>query len=64
MDRELKRLIEQASQIRMTPEQEEEQLRSFAFGNGHFENPAITREFIDQVADETIEERMPHVRRR
>jgi len=36
----------------MTPEQQEAQRRSFAFGNVSIHNPNVTRELIDQVADE------------
>lgn len=35
----------------MSPEEKEEQRRSFAFGNTHIGNPRITRELIDQEAD-------------
>lgn len=47
-------LIEQARRLPpMTPEQREEQRRSFAHGNTAIENPRITREMIDRIADET-----------
>jgi hypothetical protein len=36
----------------MTAEQKEEQRRSFAYGNTAIENTRITRELVDQVADE------------
>jgi hypothetical protein len=36
----------------MTPEEKEEQRRSFAYGNTKIENPRITREMVDQAADE------------
>lgn len=35
----------------MTPEQQEEQRRSFVYGNTGIENPDITRELVDEVAD-------------
>jgi hypothetical protein len=34
-----------------SPEQQEEQRRSFAYGNTAFENNLITREMIDRQAD-------------
>ncbi len=43
-------LIERAKKITMTPEQISEQRRSFAYGNTAFENPAITREMVDEEA--------------
>jgi hypothetical protein len=46
----LDQLIEKARKIAMTPEQVAEQRRSFAYGNTAFENPAITREMIDEEA--------------
>lgn len=36
---------------KMTPDQQEEQRRSFVYGNTGIENPAITRELVDEVAD-------------
>ncbi len=45
-------MIELARAVKMTPEQEEAQRRSFVFGNVAIENPLITREFVDHVADE------------
>lgn len=64
MDRELKRLLEQASQIRMTPEQQEEQRRSFAYGNLHFEDPTVTREMIDDAAEILAAEKVVDGRRK
>ena len=46
-------LIEKTRDIKMTPEQEREQARSFAYGNVHFENPDVTREMVD-AAEEKI----------
>lgn len=43
-------LIERAKKITMTPEQVSEQRRSFAYGNTAFENPAITRDMVDEEA--------------
>lgn len=47
----LKVLIEAAKKVRSTPEQREQQRRSFAYGNTAFENSLITREMVDQQAD-------------
>ena len=35
----------------MTEEQEEEQRRSWAFGNVSLSNPAVTRRMVDDAAD-------------
>lgn len=37
--------------ICMTPEQQEQQRRSFAYGNTAFETPCITKELVYQIAD-------------
>jgi len=47
-------MIELARAVKMTEEQWEEQRRSFAFGNTAFENPNITREMIDEIADRRL----------
>jgi hypothetical protein len=47
----LVRLLEVARTIVMTNEDVEAQARSFAYGNIHIHNPAITREDIDRAAD-------------
>jgi hypothetical protein len=44
----LKSLLEAAKTAKTTPEQREQQRRSFAYGNAAFENSRITREMIDQ----------------
>ena len=51
MSQELDRLLEMAKKVSMTPEEQEEQRRSFAYGNARIENDKITREMIDQAAD-------------
>lgn len=53
----LEALIDAAKKLELTPEQREEQRRSFAFGNTHFENGLITREMIDEQADKIERER-------
>ena len=47
----LKKLIEAAKTTKPTPEQREQQRRSFVYGNTHFENPLITREMVDREAE-------------
>ena len=51
MSRELEYLIERARNVKMSPQEKEEQRRSFAYGNTSIENPRITREMIDQEAE-------------
>jgi hypothetical protein len=50
MTKALKELIEAAKTAKPTPEQREQQRRSFAYGNAAFENELITREMIDREA--------------
>lgn len=45
-------LIEKARAVKMSSEAQEEQRRSFAYGNTKIENDLITREMVDQVAEE------------
>jgi hypothetical protein len=52
MSDELKKLIELASHVTVTPQQHEEQRRSFAYGNTHFENERITRDHVAKAAEE------------
>jgi hypothetical protein len=52
MSDHLNELIQAARSIKMTPQQEEAQRRSFAFGNTNIENERITRETVDQAAQE------------
>ena len=47
----LKNLIEAAKNAKPTPEQREQQRRSFVYGNTHFENSLITREMVDREAE-------------
>jgi hypothetical protein len=46
----LDQLIERARKHKMTGEEREAQIRSFAYGNTHMENDKITREDIDRAA--------------
>ncbi len=49
---DIDKLVEKSRHIEMTPAEKEKQRRSFAYGNGNIENSAITREMVEQVADE------------
>ncbi len=51
MTEKLKALVEAAKRVRMSPQDKEEQRRSFAFGNTKIENDLITRETIDRQAE-------------
>ena len=44
-------LLEMAKKSVMTPAQEEEQCRSFAYGNTKLGNDLITRKMIDEAAE-------------
>ncbi|HUA00232.1 MAG TPA: hypothetical protein VMB02_07880 [Candidatus Aquilonibacter sp.] len=48
---ELQQLLDAAKNLEFTPEQKEEQRRSFAFGNANIENPRVTREIVDEEAE-------------
>jgi hypothetical protein len=48
---ELQQLLDAAKNAEITPEQKEEQRRSFAFGNTNIENPRVTRETVDEEAE-------------
>jgi hypothetical protein len=47
----LKKLFEAVKTANSTPEQREEQRRSFVYGNTHLENELITREMVDREAE-------------
>ena len=47
----LQQLLDAAKNLEFTPEQKEEQRRSFAFGNANIENPRVTREIVDREAE-------------
>jgi hypothetical protein len=51
MSNDLEKLLEAAKYRRLTAEEQEEQRRSFAFGNANIENARVTRETIDREAD-------------
>ena len=47
----LQKLLDQAKRFVPSAEEQEEQRRSFAYGNTKIENPRITREMVDREAD-------------
>lgn len=51
MKHSISKLVELAKAVIVTKEQQEEQRRSFVYGNTAFENPKITRKMINEVAD-------------
>jgi len=51
MPEELERLLGMARNVTMTPEEQEKQQRSFAYGNAHIEKDQITFEGIDEGAE-------------
>jgi hypothetical protein len=50
-DREIEKLAERVRAVPVSDAQREAHRRSFAYGNGVIENPRITREIVDRVAD-------------
>jgi hypothetical protein len=56
MTENLKALIEVAKRVTPTPQEREDQRRSFAYGNTAFENPRITREMVDRQAEKLATE--------
>jgi hypothetical protein len=48
---DLQYLLEKSKGIAMSPEELEEQRRSFAYGNTHIENDRITRRVVDEQAE-------------
>lgn len=53
----LTKLIEATRRTQPTPAEKEEQRRSIAYGNTHFENSRITREMIDEQAEKLAKEK-------
>lgn len=51
MPTRLQQLIDEARNRVPTPQEKEEQRRSFAYGNTKIENPRITRQMVDEAAD-------------
>jgi hypothetical protein len=58
----LQKLIEAAKTANPTPEQREQQRRSFVYGNTHFENERITREMVDREAEKLAREKKRRMR--
>ena len=52
MPTRLQQLLDKARRKELTPEEKEEQRRSFAYGNTKIENPRITREMVDKAAED------------
>ncbi len=50
-DKDLEELVRQAKEWPVTDSDREEQRRSFAYGNTHFENERITRDTVDRAAE-------------
>jgi hypothetical protein len=62
MANDLEDLIELARTHQMTADERKAQVRSFAYGNAHFENQTITRSDIDEAMDSLQAEREPAIR--
>jgi hypothetical protein len=52
MTKKLQELLAAAKKLQPSTEENEQQRRSFAFGNTNIENPQITRETVDKEAEE------------
>ena len=50
-EKKLAKLIRMARNVRVSASDLEQQRRSFAYGNTHFENERVTRETVDRAAD-------------
>jgi len=59
MSKELETLIEMARKHKITPSEDDAQVRSFTYGNTHFENDAITRGDVDVAVDSLKAENIP-----
>ena len=59
---DLEYLIEQARKHKITAEERTDQVRSFAYGNTHYENEEITKADIDKAMTELQAERDPQLR--
>lgn len=51
MTDQLATLIDKARAVTMSPAEQEEQRRSFAYGNTKIENDLITRQMVDEAAE-------------
>ena len=52
MEESLQKLLAAAKTAKPSTDQNEEQRRSFAYGNTNIENPRITRETVDKEAED------------
>lgn len=57
MTDKLQELIDAARDRPMSDIEQEEQRRSFAYGNAHIENDRVTREMVNEAADKHVRER-------
>ena len=57
MTEKLQELIDAARNRPMSDQEQEEQRRSFAYGNAHIENERVTRAMVDEAADKRLRER-------
>ena len=55
MSEELEKLLEAAKHRPLSALDQENQRRSFAYGNANIENERITRETIDREADDLLQ---------
>jgi hypothetical protein len=62
MPTNLELLIEMARKHEITADERDAQVRSFAYGNTHFENATITREDVDRAVDMLKSEKVLPVR--
>ena len=57
MTQEIQELLASATKVKPSSEANEQQRRSFAFGNTNIENSRITRETVDREAEKLNSER-------
>jgi hypothetical protein len=50
VNRDLKKLVDMAREVHMTPTELREQRRSFVYCNTHNENDRITRELVAEIS--------------
>ncbi|BDA82625.1 hypothetical protein Sa4125_01670 [Aureimonas sp. SA4125] len=55
MTRNFEAMLEAAKKVETSPQDREQQRRSFAYGNTAYENGNITREMVDRQAEEMAE---------
>jgi hypothetical protein len=57
MNESLVKLLDTARKAKPNESEREQQRRSFAYGNTHFENEIITREMVDSAAEKIEKEK-------